>query len=122
MTLGLASPIAAAALVAPSLAFAALSLLGDAPGEWGRSALIAWTAAAASLLAGAALQAGAGPLVWAVPLLCFAAVMTGGPPGLAVAAVAAALLGLAAGLPAPRWLPLALAALAALAAIRAATA
>ncbi len=109
--LTLASPAAAAVMLAPALCFAALGFVGDAPGEWGRAALIAWTALVAALLAGAALQAGAGAPAWAALALGLAAIMIGGPPGLIVAAVAAAAL-LTAGpdLPTARWVPAALAA------------
>ena len=109
--LGLVAPVVAAALLVPSVGLLTLGLIGDAPGEWGRAALIAWTALVSALLAGAALQAGAGGVAWLPLVLGLAAVMIGGPPGLVAAAVAAALLLAAgAGLPAPRWLPLALAA------------
>lgn len=117
-TLGLASPLAAALLLVPAAAFAALGLMGSAPGEWGQGALLAWTCLAATLVAGAGLQA-AGPLASVIPLLGFAAIMIGGPPGLLVAALAAALLlvpGL--GAAAPRWLPIGLAVLPALVALR----
>ncbi len=108
--MSLSSPAAAAALLAPTLCLAILALIGDAPGEWGRAALIAWTSLVAALLAGAALQAGAGALAWLALGLGLAAIMIGGPPGLVVAAVAAAaLLAVGAGLPAPRWLPVGLA-------------
>lgn len=109
--LSLGGPAVAAALLIPSFGLALLGLMGDAPGEWGRGALIAWTALTAALLAGAALQAGAGALAWAPLLLGLVAVMTGGPPGLILAALAAAAL-VAAGpaAPSPRWLALALAA------------
>lgn len=110
------TPLAAAILLLPALAFAALALLGDAPGEWGQGALLAWTALAAGLIAGAGLQAGAG--FWAVPVIAFAALMTGGPPGL-LAAAAAVLIALALpGTPAPRWLLAALAAPAIVIALR----
>lgn len=115
----LGSGAAAAAILAPALCFAALGLVGEAPGEWGAGALIAWTALAATLIAGAAIQSGAGPAAWLVPALGLAAVMIGGPPGLAAAALAAlALLALGAGLPTPRWLALALAAPPAVVALR----
>jgi hypothetical protein len=108
-------------LLAPSLVFAALGLMRDAPGEWGQGALIGWTAVAAALLAGAGLVSGAGPIAWAAPVVGFVAVMLGGPPGLAAAGVAAAtLMALGSGLPAPRWLPAALAAPPVVVALRAA--
>lgn len=108
--MSLSSPLAAAVLLAPSLCLAIVGFLGDAPGEWGRAALIAWTSLVAALLAGAALQSGAGALAWLALALGLAAIMIGGPPGLVVAAVAVAALGaLATGLPTPRWLPLGLA-------------
>lgn len=108
--LTLTTPIAAALLLVPALVLAGLGLLASAPGEWGMGALVAWTSLAAALVAGAALQAGAGPLPWLALVLAFAAMMMGGPPGLVVAALAVlALLALGAALPAPRWLLLALA-------------
>ena len=107
--LGLGAPAVAAALLIPSFGLALLGLMGDAPGEWGRGALIAWTALAAALLAGAALQAGAGVLAWAPLLLGLVAVMTGGPPGLILVALAAlALLTAGPAAPSPRWLALVL--------------
>ncbi|MBP7000888.1 hypothetical protein [Amaricoccus sp.] len=114
----LASPLAAAALLLPSLAFAALTLMRDAPAEWGRAALIAWTALVAAGLGG---MAGGGPLAAGL-VLGFAAIMTGGPPGLVVAALAAAAPLVLGAPPAPRWALAALAALPALAALRAALA
>ena len=106
----LTSPLAAALLLIPAWGLGALALMADAPGEWGRGALIAWTALAAALIAGAALQAGAGPVAWLAIVAGFAAVMIGGPPGLVVAAGAAlALLLAGGGLPTPWWLPVALA-------------
>lgn len=103
--------LAAPLLLAPSIVFAALALLGAAPGEWGRAALIAWTAVAAALLAGAGLQAGAGIAGWLVPALGLAAIMTGGPPGLVVAALAGAALAIAGdAAPFPRWIAAGLAA------------
>jgi hypothetical protein len=114
----LAGPVAAALILGPALVLAALALMADAPGEWGRGALIAWTAVAAALLAGAALQAGAGLAAALAILLGFAAIMVGGPPGLLLAATAALLLAALPGLPAPRWLPAALAAPALLVALR----
>lgn len=118
-SLGLTSPVAAAILLVPAVAFAALGVMADAPGEWGRGALIAWTALAVAVLAGAGLQAGGGVAPWLATLLGLAALMTGGPPGLAVAALAALLLLLpGSGLPSPRWLPVALAVPAALVALR----
>ncbi|MBP7241624.1 hypothetical protein [Amaricoccus sp.] len=114
MSLSLASPLAAAALLLPSLAFAGLTLMRDAPAEWGRAALIAWTALVAAGLGGAA---GGGPLAAAL-LLGFAAIMIGGPPGLAVAALAAAAPLVLGTPPTPRWTLAALAALPALAALR----
>lgn len=98
------SPLAAAILLIPALAFAALAFVGDAPGEWGQGALLAWTALASALLAGAGLQAGAGAALWSVPVLAAVALMTGGPPGLLVAAAAAAVVLAIPGVPAPRWL------------------
>ena len=110
-SLTLASPAAAALLLVPALCFAALGMMADAPGEWGQGALVAWTALAAALLAGAGIQSGAGIAAWLALALGLVAVLTGGPPGLAVAAAAAlVLLATGAGLPAPRWLPLGLAA------------
>lgn len=100
----------AVALLLPALAFAAIALVGDAPGEWGRGALIAWTGVAAALIAGAGLQAGAGPALWVVPVLALGALMTGGPPGLVVAAVATLAVLAVPGVPVPRWLIVALAA------------
>ncbi len=121
--LSLSSPVAAGLLLAPSLVFAALALMGDAPGEWGRGALIAWTALAAALLAGATLAAsaatGAGFAAWVALGLGFGAVMIGGPPGLFVAAVAAAaLVAAGADLPVARWLAFGLALPPALIALR----
>lgn len=110
------STLAALALLAPALAFAAMAtLLRDVPADWGASALIAWTAVATALLGGAALQTG--PLPWLAGLGGFAALMAGGPPGLAAAALAAGLLAFVE-TPAPRWLPLALSGLALAAAVR----
>lgn len=109
MAITIFGALAATILLLPAVALAALALVGDAPGEWGRGALIAWTALAATLLAGAGLQAGAGAGFWLVPAIAFAAVMVGGPPGLLVAAVAALVVFALPGLPAPRWLPGALA-------------
>lgn len=103
------TPLAAAILLVPAWGFAALALVGDAPGEWGRGALIAWTALAVALVAGAGLQAAGGLLPWVALVLTFAAVMIGGPPGLAVVAVAALILA-AVGVAAPWWLVAALAA------------
>jgi hypothetical protein len=99
------SPIAAAILLVPAWGFAAMALMGDAPGEWARGALIAWTGLAAALIAGAGLQAGVGLVPWVAVVLAFAAVMIGGPPGLGVAAVAVAALLLAGeALTVPWWL------------------
>jgi len=100
----------AAVLLLPAVGLAALAFLGDAPGEWAQGALIAWTGVASALLAGAALQSGASAAVWVVPILAVVAVMTGGPPGLVVAAVAALAALALPGLPVPRWLLAALAA------------
>jgi hypothetical protein len=100
---------AAVVLLLPALAFAAIALVGDAPGEWGRGALIAWTGVAAALVAGAGLQAGAGPVLWIIPALALAALMTGGPPGLVVAGVAVLALLALPGVPVPRWVVVALA-------------
>lgn len=110
---------AAAIILLPALCFAAMAgLLTGAPADWGTGALLAWTAIAATLMAGAGLAFPA-PLPGLVALLGFAAVMLGGPPGLALAALAAAAAALpAAELSAPRWLPLSLALLAALVAAR----
>jgi len=119
-SLGLASPLATVVLVAPALVFAALGLMSDAPGEWGRGALLAWSSLVAALLAGTGLEVAWGPLPWAVLILGLAAIMIGGPPGLAVAALALLLLLVPGNAPlAPRLLPLGLAALPALVAIRA---
>lgn len=116
-SLGLASPLAACLLLVPAAIFAGLGLLGSAPGEWGQAALIAWVSLAAALLAGAGLSSGLLP--WAVPLIGLAAIMTGGPPGLGLAALAAALLLVPGLVPSvPPWLPVALAALPALVAAR----
>jgi hypothetical protein len=106
----LVSPIAALFLLVPAWGLAAMALMGDAPGDRARGALIGWTAVAAALIAGAGVQAGAGVAPWVALVLAFAAVMIGGPPGLGVVAVAAASLFLAgAGLPVPWWLVAALA-------------
>jgi hypothetical protein len=105
------TPLVAAILLAPAWGFAAVALMGDAPGEWARGALIAWTALAAALIAGAGLQAAGGIVPWGALVLAFAAVMIGGPPGLGVAAVAVAALLLAGeALIVPWWLVAALAA------------
>jgi hypothetical protein len=114
-----ASPLLVAAiLLVPSLGLAALGLMADAPGEWGRGALLAWTVLAAAMLAGTGLAAGGGVLGWLVLATGFAALMTGGPPGLALAAVSVLLVAAEAGLPGPRWLPVALAVAPALLAAR----
>lgn len=118
-SLALASPIAAALLLAPALVFAGLGLMTDAPGEWGRGALLAWSSLAAALLAGAGWEAEGAPLAAIVLFLGFVALMLGGPPGLVVAAVAVALLLVpASGLTAPRWLPAALSLLLLVVAVR----
>jgi hypothetical protein len=108
--LNLASPLAAGLLIAPSLVFAALGLMGDAPGEWGRGTLVVWTALAAALLAGAGLAAGGSAAAWGALALALAATAAGGPPGLVLAAAAVASTLAAGSAPAPRWLAVALAA------------
>jgi hypothetical protein len=108
-SLVLTSPFAAALLLAPALVFGALGLMNDAPGEWGRGALLACSGLGAALLAGAGLEASAAPLAGIATLVAFIALMVGGPPGLVLAAVSLALLLVpASGLTAPRWLPAAL--------------
>ncbi|MCA8880486.1 MAG: hypothetical protein KDA73_11130 [Rhodobacteraceae bacterium] len=116
----LTSPLAAAILLLPSLVFAAMAaFLVDAPAEWGEGALIAWTAIAACLLAGSCLADAPVPLPWVAVVAGFVAVMTGGPPGLAVAAVAVLVVALpGSGLAGARWLPVALALVAALVSVR----
>jgi hypothetical protein len=99
----LGSPVLLAALLVPGWGLAAVVLgIGGVPGEWARMALTVWTALAVALLAGTALAGEAAPLALLALVLGFAAVMTGGPWGLAVAAVAAAAL-LALPLAGPRW-------------------
>jgi hypothetical protein len=118
-SLALAPPIAAALLLAPALVFAGLGLMTDAPGEWGRGALLAWSSLGAALLAGSGLEAHGAPLAGIVLFLSFVALMLGGPPGLVVAAVAVALLLVpASGLTVPRWLPAALSLLLLVVAVR----
>lgn len=111
---------AAGVLLVPALGFAALAtLLRGAPAEWGAGALLAWTAIAAALIAGAGLTTAPALLPGLAALLGFAALMVGGPPGLALAALAAGASALPAGeFAPPRWLPLSLALLAALVALR----
>lgn len=99
-------------LLLPSLLLAGGSLLRSVPGEWSRSALLAWSAV---LLAHLAAQIAAPDLAWLRPLFlvpAFAALVLGATPGLVVAALALAALALSPSLPAPGWVP-ALAALAA---------
>jgi hypothetical protein len=99
----LGSPILIAALLVPGWALAAVVLaIGGVPGEWARMALTVWTALVVALLAGTALSGEAAPIALLALALGFAAVMTGGPWGLAVAAVAAAGL-VALPLAGPRW-------------------
>jgi hypothetical protein len=115
----LATPAIALLVLVPGLGLAAIAtFLSDAPAEWGVAAMTAWSAVAAALLAGASLGAGAGPLAWIPPAAGVAALLLGGPSGLALAALALVVAALPAPLPAPRWLPLALAAAAAVAAAR----
>ncbi len=117
--LALQSFLSAAVILLPALCFAALAgFLSEAPAEWGAGALLAWTAVAAPLMAAAGLPFPA-PLPGLAAALGFVAVMVGGPPGLGLAALAAGVAALpAAELSPPRGLPLTLALLAALVAVR----
>jgi hypothetical protein len=108
-SLVLSSPLAAALLLVPAVVFAGLGLMSDAPGEWGQGTLLAWTGLAAALLAGAGLAEAGVLWCWAALALAFLATVIGGPPGLLLVAAALLLL-LPGAVPAPRWLPLALAA------------
>jgi hypothetical protein len=118
-SLVLASPLAAALLLVPALVFAGLGLMSDAPGEWGQGTLLAWTTLAAALLAGAGLAEAGAAWGWAALGLAFLATVVGGPPGLLLATAALlVLLPPGAAVPAPRWLPVALAAPPALVSLR----
>jgi hypothetical protein len=110
LSLALSSPLAAALLLLPAAVFAGLGLMSDAPGEWGQGTLLAWTSLAAALLAGAGLAEAGALWCWAALALAFLATAVGGPPGLLLVAVALLLLLPQGAVPAPRWLPLALAA------------
>ena len=81
------SAVIAFAPIVPALVFFALGWLGQAPGEWGGAALTAWTVLLSALIAGAGLKVGGGILVLFVPVIGLTAIMTGGPAGLAVAAI-----------------------------------
>lgn len=86
----LLSPVLIALLLLPGWGFAAMVLfMGGVPGEWARVALTVWTALAAAVLAGSLLADGGMVPVLLALALGFAAVMTGGPWGLALAALAA---------------------------------
>lgn len=114
---------AALALAAPAVLLATMTLLRDAPAEWGRDALTAWSCVVAMLVAGAASGQVGGMLTAGLVLAAFAALAIAGPWGLTIAAAVAAVLA-AAQLIAASWpvhpaLVPAVAAAAALGAVRA---
>ncbi len=120
----LASVPALAGLAGPALLLAALTFLRDAPAEWARDALTAWTCVVAMVIAGAVSGALGGALLGVLVLAAFAALAISGPWGLAIAAGVAAALTLAGAFAGPGWpahpaLAAALAAAAAIGAVRA---
>ena len=115
----LATPIISLLLLVPTLGLAVIGVfLSDAPAEWAVATLTAWAAIAAGLLAGAGLAGASGSLGWLAPTLGFAGLVVGGPPGLALAALALAAAAVPSPLLVPRWLPLAMSAVVAVAAVR----
>lgn len=111
-----------ALLVAGAAVLALIALMSNAPGEWGRGALTAYVAVVAALIAGICAAA-LGGWVLAVAGLGVLAMIIGGPWGLLIAAVGAAVLTVAQYLsgeaPVPTYAALSLCGLSLIAALRA---
>jgi len=82
-------------LAGPALLLAAMTFLRDAPAEWARDALTAWTCIAAMVMSGALVAALGSMLLGVLVLTAFAAIAISGPWGLTIAAGMAAALGAA---------------------------
>lgn len=96
----------AALLLTPALLLAGGAWLRSVPGEWSRSALLAWVAVALAHLAG---TGAAGPAAaWLVLPLAFLALALGGTAGLGLASAmlgVIALLAVSGFVPGPWWGP-----------------